>query len=170
MDPAVSLLGELPIENVYHVSFLVEDIDEGMARYGAAFGCGWAEPGQATYPGTGDAEWPITFVYSTSGPPFIELLTGVDDPGCAMGFSHTGGRPGFHHLGVYAERWRDEVARLEAAGMTTIFTGQGMAFLMSPMGFGIEVVSWKGRTWLHQYMARNGVDIAARGAAAGAPA
>ncbi len=170
MDAAVTILGEAGIDNVYHVAFLVEDIDEGMEQYGAVFACEWAEPGHTTLPGTGGVECPITFTYSKGGPPFIELQVGLDDPECVMGFARVGGRPGgFHHVGIYAERWRDEVKRLEELGMTCIYADHGMAHLRHPSGLGVEVVSWKGRSWLHGYLARNGIDLAGRAPIAAGP-
>ena len=54
-----------------------------------------------------------------------------------------------HHLGVYAERWRDEVARLVAEGMEVERTGAGVGFVRDPrLGLRIEVVSFRGRDFL----------------------
>jgi hypothetical protein len=161
MDINIASLAPLPVDNLYHVAFLVRDVEESMAHLGKVFSAEWARPIVSKMEGRDSAPWTVTTVYSMQGPPFLELLSGFDDPGCpaALGFDST--NPGVHHFGVYAARWRDELARLEELGMTVEATGAGYGFVRSPLGFRIEVVSWKGRGFLINYMEQNGRSLGA---------
>lgn len=65
-----------------------------------------------------------------------------------------------HHVGYYAQRWCDDVARLQGQGWELERTGAGVAFLRDPRsGLRVEVVSFKGRDFIGQVlsgdMARN---------------
>jgi len=156
MDDKIASLAPFPVDNVYHVGFLVRDVEESMGQVGKVFGADWAKPRISQLEGRDGAPWTVTAVYSMQGPPFLELLSGFDDPGCPAALGFDNAAPGVHHFGVYAARWRDELARLEELGMTVEGTGAGFGYARSPLGFRIEVVSWKGRGFLIDYMAANG--------------
>jgi hypothetical protein len=154
MDPNLAVLAPAAIGNLYHVGYLVPDLLAAMEEFGRRLECTWAPPFQMNtgfeLPDGGTDDRVTRFAYSMEGPPFLELIQVIDDP--ASIFSEPSGG-GFHHVGVYAERWRDEVARLSDEGMRVERIGQGLAFVQDPAtGFRIEVVSFKGRPFLDRIL------------------
>ena len=143
-------LGPTALGNAYHVGHLVPDLREAMASLGRQLQITWAAPfemdsGFTTADGVPDNDR-VRIAFSAEGPPYLEIIEVVRRPG-AIFAEPSGG--GFHHLGVYAERWRDETARLAAEGMEIERWGSGVAFVRDPgTGMRIEVVSFKGRDFL----------------------
>ena len=154
MDPTLTALAPSALDNLYHVGYLVPDLRAGMHTFGRLLQCGWATPFQMGtgfgLPDGGTDDRVGRFAYSKEGPPFLELIEVIADAESI--FSEPSGG-GFHHVGVYAERWRDEVARLTDEGMAVERIGAGLAFLRDPVtGFRIEVVSFKGRPFLDRIL------------------
>jgi catechol 2,3-dioxygenase-like lactoylglutathione lyase family enzyme len=154
VDPTLITLAPTAIDNLYHVGYLVPDLLAAMDTFGRHLQCTWATPFQmgtgfeTADGGTDDRVG--RFAYSKEGPPFLELIEVIADP--ASIFAEPSGG-GFHHVGVYAERWRDETARLTDAGMEIERIGAGLAFVRDPdTGFRIEVVSFKGRPFLDRIL------------------
>jgi catechol 2,3-dioxygenase-like lactoylglutathione lyase family enzyme len=154
MDPALLALGPAAIENLYHVGYVVPDLLEAMESLGRRLQITWATPFQMSTgfeTADGGTDDQVTrFALSTQGPPYLELIQVVAAP-TSIFAEPAGG--GFHHFGVYAERWRDEVARLTDDGMALERTGAGLAFVRDPAtGVRIEVVSFRGRPFLDRIL------------------
>lgn len=154
MDPKLLALAPTVLENLYHVGFVVPDLRTAMDDFGRRLQIEWATPfemktGFETTDGRVDDRIG-RFALSRSGPPFLELIEVIPDAGSI--FSEPSGG-GFHHVGVYAESWREELARLTDEGMLLERTGAGVGFVRDPgTGFRIEVVSFKGRPFLDRIL------------------
>ena len=150
MDPRLLTLAPTSIGNAYHVGHLVPDLHAAMASLGRQLQISWATPfemdsGFTTPDGAPDSDR-VRIAFSSEGPPYLEIIEVVWRPG-AIFAEPAGG--GFHHLGVFADRWREETARLVAEGMQVERLGSGVAFVRDPRtGLRIEVVSFKGRDFL----------------------
>lgn len=161
MDPTLETLAASAFDNVYHVGHLVPDLLGAMQALGAAMQITWAPPfemrsGFARPDGSPDDQ-SVRIAFSASGPPYLELIEVVDIAGSIFAEPKLGG---MHHLGYYAQRWRDDAARLQDDGWELERTGAGVAFLRDPRsGLRVEVVSFKGRDFMRQVlrgeMARN---------------
>ena len=137
-------------ENVYHIAYLVPDLLEAMETLGQRLQITWATPFEMDAENqTDDGEIErdrLRISYSSQGPPFLEIIEAVPREGSL--FSQPAGG-GFHHFGIYAERWRDEVARMTKVGMILEGWGSGTAFVRDPqLGVLYEIVSFKGRGFL----------------------
>jgi len=150
MDPRLATLAPTTIGNAYHVGCLVPDLRDAMASLGRQLQLTWATPFEMdsgfTLPdGTPDSDR-VRIAYSAEGPPYVEIIEVVGRSGSIFAEPTSGG---FHHLGVFAERWRDETERLASEGMRVERLGAGVAFVRDPRtGLRIEVVSFKGRDFL----------------------
>lgn len=150
MDPLFETLAPSAFANVYHVGHLVPDLHAAMESLGGRLQVTWATPfemesGFETAGGEPDSDL-VRIAFSEQGPPYLELIEVVPRTGSIFAEPATGG---FHHLGYYAERWRDETDRLVADGMVLERRGVGVAFVRDPTtGFRVEVVSFKGRDFL----------------------
>ncbi|MGE0387611.1 MAG: VOC family protein [Gammaproteobacteria bacterium] len=147
-------LSAFPIENIAHVASVVPDLDRAMKEIGAQLGATWAEPqcsdSTLTFPDGPHTTRAMRVTYSLQGPPYLELLEGSQDP---KSIWYIGDGPRFHHLGIYVADWRGETRRLEALGMIVEAIGSGMSYVRDPMGVRYELMSWKGKdlvyNWLH---------------------
>ena len=153
-------LSPLPIENLYHIGVVVDDIDRGMAEVAAQMGVTWAPRRVASVSvreGPGVRAYALDVVYSRQGPPFLELIEGS-----GRGVWSAGGGPRLHHLGVFVDDLAAEAARLESLGMVTEAAGVGsdpddpspalFAYLLGSTGVRIELVDGKGRDGLLQWV------------------
>lgn len=154
MDPTLETLAASAFDNVYHVGHLVPDLLAAMQSLGDAMQITWAPPfemrsGFARPDGSADDQ-AVRIAFSASGPPYLELIEVVAAADSIFAEPKVGG---VHHLGYYAERWRDDVARLQGDGWVLERTGAGVAFLRDPRsGLRVEVVSFKGRDFLTQIL------------------
>jgi len=140
----------IAVENVYHVAYRVPSLRAAMAALSRSLGATWATPFEAESqfekPGGGIEAPHLRIAYSLQGPPFIELIEYV---GGAPGSIFADAPDGVHHIGFYAERWRDETARLVDLGFIHELSGAGLAFVRDPaLGVRYEVVSFRGRGFL----------------------
>lgn len=154
MDRDLTALSPAAIDNLYHVGHLVPDLRAAMDSLGRRLQVTWAPPFEMPTgfeaPDGATDDRVGRFAYSTQGPPFLELIEVITDPASIFAEPSAGG---FHHVGVYADRWRDEVERLTDDGMALERTGSGVAFVRDPAtGFRIEVVSFKGRPFLDRIL------------------
>jgi hypothetical protein len=154
IDPTLRSLGPAAVDNLYHVGYVVPDLLAAMDGLGRQLQITWAPPFQmstAFETADGGTDDEVTrFALSAEGPVHLELIQVVSTPTSIFAEPSTGG---FHHFGVYAERWRDEVARLVAEGMELERTGAGLAFVRDPAtGVRIEVVSFRGRPYLDRIL------------------
>jgi hypothetical protein len=136
-------------ENLYHFGYLVPDLREAMAWMSRTLGIAWAAPFEAAprlESPDGVVDVPeLRIAYSEHGPPFIELIETVESEPTSV-FAEAFGA---HHLGVYAERWRDETHRLVGMGCIHEANGSGMSFVRDPvLGVRYEIVSFGGRPFL----------------------
>jgi catechol 2,3-dioxygenase-like lactoylglutathione lyase family enzyme len=150
VDPASAALAAAAFDNAYHVGHVVPDLLGAMASLSDALQLTWAPPfemrsGFTRPDGTPDDQ-SVRIAFSTSGPPYLEVIEVVAAPDSIFAEPRRGG---LHHVGYYAQRWRDETARLQAGGWELERTGAGVAFLRDPRsGLRVEVVSVKGRDFL----------------------
>lgn len=150
MDPTLQTLAASAFDNVYHIGHLVPDLSAAMRTLGDAMQISFAPPfemrsGFVRPDGSADDQT-VRIAFSASGPPYLELIEVVAAGDSIFAEPALGG---MHHLGYYAQRWRDDVARLQGAGWELERTGAGVAFLRDPSsGLRVEVVSFKGRDFL----------------------
>jgi catechol 2,3-dioxygenase-like lactoylglutathione lyase family enzyme len=150
MDPTLETLAASAFDNVYHVGHLVPDLSAAMQSLTDALQITWAPPFEMrsgfTRPDGSADDRGVRIAFSTSGPPYLELIEVVAAEDSIFAEPKLGG---MHHVGYYAQRWRDDVARLRADGWELERTGAGVAFLRDPnSGLRVEVVSFKGRDFL----------------------
>ena len=105
------------IENVYHFGHVVPDLRSAMDAFGRAPPAHVVDAvrdGERLRRGPTASPTPTRSAspLSAEGPPFLELIEVVPRPGSIFAEPAGGG---FHHVGFYAERWRDEVARASPA-------------------------------------------------------
>jgi catechol 2,3-dioxygenase-like lactoylglutathione lyase family enzyme len=150
VDPRLETLAASAFDNVYHVGHLVPDLAPAMHALGIGMHITWAPPfemhsGFSRPDGSVDDQ-AVRIAFSTSGPPYLELIEVVGATDSIFAEPRLGG---MHHVGYYAQRWRDDVARLQDDGWELERTGSGVAFLRDPRsGLRVEVVSVKGRDFL----------------------
>lgn len=150
MDPTLQTLAASAFDNVYHVGHLVPDLAEAMDSLAGAMGITWAPPFEMgsgfTRPDGSADDQTVRIAFSISGPPYLELIEVVAVEDSIFAEPKLGG---MHHLGYYAQRWRDDVTRLQDDGWELERTGAGVAFLRDPRsGLRVEVVSFKGRDFM----------------------
>jgi hypothetical protein len=154
MDPKLETLAASPFDNVYHVGHVVPDLLLAMRTLAGAMQITWAPPfempsGFVRPDGSADDQT-VRIAFSTSGPPYLELIEVVAAPDSIFAEPKLGG---VHHIGYYAQRWRNDVARLQGEGWELERTGAGVAFLRDPhSGLRVEVVSFRGRDFMTQVL------------------
>jgi hypothetical protein len=154
MDPNLETLAASAFDNVYHVGHVVPDLLSAMQALGGAMQITWAPPfemrsGFSRPDGSADDQ-AVRIAFSASGPPYLELIEVVAAADSIFAEPKLGG---MHHVGYYAQRWRDDVARLRNDGWELERTGAGVAFLRDPRsGLRVEVVSFKGRDFVKQVL------------------
>lgn len=154
MDPKLETLAASAFDNVYHVGHLVPDLSLAMQTLADAMQITWAPPFEMrsgfTRPDGSTDDQTVRIAFSASGPPYLELIEVVAAADSIFAEPKLGG---MHHVGYYAQRWRDDVARLQGEGWELERTGAGVAFLRDPRsGLRVEVVSFKGRDFLTQIL------------------
>ena len=154
MDPNLETLAASAFDNAYHVGHLVPDLVLAMQTLGRSMQITWAPPFEMrsgfVRPDGSDDDQTVRIAFSTSGPPYLELIEVVAAADSIFAEPRLGG---MHHVGYYAQRWRDDVARLQDEGWQLERTGSGVAFLRDPgSGLRVEVVSFKGRDFLTQVL------------------
>ncbi|ANI39034.1 VOC family protein [Mycolicibacterium vaccae] len=154
MDPKLQTLAASAFDNVYHVGHLVPDLVSAMQSLAGAMQITWAPPFEMrsgfTRPDGSSDDQPVRLAFSTSGPPYLELIEVVPAVDSIFAEPTLGG---MHHIGYYAQRWRDDAARLQDEGWELERTGAGVAFLRDPRsGLRVEVVSVKGRDFLSRVL------------------
>lgn len=97
---------------IYHIAFVVPELEPAMAELSAVTGVTWA--GRQDVPVTyqtpyGPRTWDTAFVYSREAP-YIELLKQID--------GSVWHEPGFHHLGLWTGDVHAESENLERQGCT----------------------------------------------------
>ncbi|MFH8572997.1 VOC family protein [Streptomyces sp. NPDC017993] len=119
----------------YHVCFAVPDLERAMQDFRRSAGVEWNEPASDRL-----GEWDYRIVFTTGGPPFIELIEGAaGSPWDAA----EGAR--FDHLGFWSSDVQEGSRRLEREGIPVDFSGcpHGRPFVyhhMDSVGARIELV------------------------------
>ncbi|MEZ0341230.1 VOC family protein [Mycobacterium sp. pV006] len=154
MDPKLQTLAASAFDNVYHVGHLVPNLLAAMQTLAGAMQITWAPPFEMrsgfTRPDGSTDDQSVRIAFSASGPPYLELIEVVDVADSIFAEPKLGG---MHHVGYYAQRWRDDVARLQDDGWELERTGAGVAYLRDPRtGLRVEVVSFKGRDFMTQVL------------------
>lgn len=133
----------------YHVGIIVPELGEAMRDLTSTLGLSWASEQRAEMPVLLDGRLvtrDISFVYSTDGPPYVELI-GANEPPWEL-------QDGLQHMGVWCEDVVGEMEKLVTQdGFTTVATGVnragapgGFAYLNSPTGLLVELVDHRGKT------------------------
>lgn len=91
----------------FHVGLVVEDLDAAMKELSSATGLQWANVINREI-----GDWTYRLVYSTTGPPYIELVEG----GAGTPWDVSTG-PRLDHLGWWIGDVDAELVRLAAAGV-----------------------------------------------------
>ncbi|GAY08334.1 VOC family protein [Pseudonocardia sp. N23] len=108
--------------DLYHVGYVVDDIEKAMAGLSATAGRTWSEirPRPLRVQVDDDPtviEVELLAAYSRPGPPFVELIQDVRG-GIWSGGAHGGAR--LDHLGYWERDLPGRVAALRAAGATQL--------------------------------------------------
>lgn len=119
----------------YHVCFAVSDIEQAMRDFRRSAGVEWSDPLSDRL-----GEWDYRIVFTTGGPPFIELIEG---PAGSPWDASAGAR--FDHIGFWSSDVEAGSRRLEDEGMPADFSGcpYGRPFAyhhMDSIGARIELV------------------------------
>lgn len=124
----------------FHVGCNVADLEAAMAELTASQGIEWRKVNQMTI-----GDWPIRLVYSTPGPPYVELVEG---PAGSPWDSQDGA---MHHLGYWTDDLSRDLDELAGRGMVVELDGSvhgvGIAYLR-PRNAGVrmELVDCSPRT------------------------
>lgn len=132
----------------YHIGMVVPDIDEAMRHLGDTLGLRWAKVQRTAMGVTVAGERvsrDISFVYSTDGPPYIELISVSEPPWAA--------KDGIHHLGYWTDDLVADLGALLADGYTLAARGRGFAYLSSPTGALVELVDTRSIPMFDRWMA-----------------
>ncbi|WP_405651166.1 VOC family protein [Streptomyces sp. RK9] len=97
----------------YHVCFAVPDIERAMRDFQLAAGVEWSAPASDRI-----GEWDFRIVFTTGGPPFIELIEG---PAGSPWDASAGAR--FDHIGFWSSDVEQGSRRLRDQGLPTDFSG-----------------------------------------------
>jgi hypothetical protein len=117
-----------------HVGCSVGNLAAAMAELTSSQGLKWRRVNEITI-----GDWPIRLVYSTQGPPYVELVEGP--PGSPWDSEHGA----IHHLGYWSDDLRRDLGVLAQRGMTVELDGSvhgfGIAYLRPPYaGVRMELV------------------------------
>jgi catechol 2,3-dioxygenase-like lactoylglutathione lyase family enzyme len=148
---------------LYHVAFLVTDLDAAIAEFGGLAGHSFNAPSMATMrvvTETDDDDGTVEsfqVAYSTKGPLHIELIEQRTDG--VFGTQHP---LGFHHAGYWVDDLSGQLAALSASGYrieTTVKTLSGglLAVFIQPAaqpGVRLELVSTHYRERLEAWFKR----------------
>jgi hypothetical protein len=128
----------------FHVGFVVRDLSTAMDELSTVLGTRWRPIVEARVPFVGEegeVEIDVRTVYSTGGPPAIELIEAV--PGSVLAGS---GEMSFHHLGVWTEDLERSSGDLTRSGWPCAATVAGadgkpnrFTLQQTPHGFFVEL-------------------------------
>jgi lactoylglutathione lyase len=130
----------LPAGRLYHVGYVVQDLEAAMKEFGGLMTSEWALVARrvsATWdPKSGRRDVPIGVTYSRTGPPHVELVEGV-----AGSLWEPSERPRLHHVGVWAGDMIAESAALTTQGYPVVghgldADGQTARFVYHDVGHG----------------------------------
>lgn len=112
----------LPEGRIFHVGYVVPDMDEAMEEFGSLFNLTWTAPVWRTAHVVdaehGQMDMTVGVVFSMTGPPHIELVSGP-----AGTVWEAGERPAIHHVGIWAEDLAKDSAELERRGFPIVAHG-----------------------------------------------
>jgi hypothetical protein len=139
----------------YHVGIIVAELGEAMRDLTSTLGLSWASEQRREFPVMVNGEpvqRDIHFVYSITGPPYVELI-GANEPPWSM-------QDGLHHLGIWSEDIVADLDALLAQKYTVAATGLnrkgyagGFAYLNSPTGLLVELVDTRGKGAFDRWLA-----------------
>lgn len=106
----------LPPRQVWHVGFIVDNLEDAMSEFSDGLGLTWAEPHhiKASLSGPNGEDYPLDtrVVFSLDTPLSVELIEPT--PGTP---NVRRGESAFHHLGYWADDLVDEEHRLSDLGL-----------------------------------------------------
>jgi len=142
---------------VYHVGFVVPDLEEGIATMTEVLGVPFTEPidlaGLQLMTPEGPRDEVLRLAYTTR-PANVELIGTVSGTLWDFDDAHRG-----HHLGVWSDDVQAEAARLTALGMPALWWGVGtegrwmFSYHLTPYGMYIELVDTIARAFYPQWFA-----------------
>jgi 8-hydroxy-5-deazaflavin:NADPH oxidoreductase len=109
----------------FHVGFVVRDLSTAMNELSTVLGTRWRPIVEARVPFVGEGgevEIDVRTVYSTGGPPAIELIEAV--PGSVLAGAGAG-EMSFHHLGVWTEDLEESSTHLTECDWPCVATVAG---------------------------------------------
>jgi catechol 2,3-dioxygenase-like lactoylglutathione lyase family enzyme len=144
------------ITPVYHVAFLVADLDRAVDDWGRALGFTFRPPQALAKDADGT---PVRSSYSYQGPPYVQLIEGR--PTGVYGLDRG---EGFHHFGVWVDDAHAAREQLDGAGVRAQVTfdgadGRTVAWYSQPgdlHGARIEYVGEAARPGVEAYLRDEG--------------
>jgi catechol 2,3-dioxygenase-like lactoylglutathione lyase family enzyme len=106
---------------IYHVGYVVQNLEDAMAQFGEAIGARWVDHHvHARYldAGGGIVDVDLHTSFTLDGPVHIELIE--DAPGTIW---QLGAGPAIHHIGLWTDDVAAEAERLVASGMPVVAGG-----------------------------------------------
>jgi catechol 2,3-dioxygenase-like lactoylglutathione lyase family enzyme len=139
----------------YHVGIIVPDLAQAQRDLTSTLGLTWASEQRQEMPvmvnGT-LVERDISFVYSITGPPHVELIAANEPPWTAQ--------DGLQHMGIWSEDLIADIDALVAENYTVTANGlnrnnevRRFAYLTSPTGLLVELVDARGKPALERWLA-----------------
>ena len=138
-----------------HVGIIVADLTQAMRDLSSTMGLTWATEQRREMPVSVRGELvqrDISFVYSVTGPPYVELIGANEPPWSAQ--------EGLHHMGFWSEDIVADMEALVAEKYSVFATGLnrkdyagGFAYLTSPTGLLLELVDVKGKASFDRWVA-----------------
>jgi hypothetical protein len=149
----------IDVSAVYHVGYVVEDLDEAMARFSEAMATRWVDHFvRVKYRSEFDTivEVELHTSFSLDGPTHIELVQAA--PGTIW---EIGAGPQLHHVGLWTDDIAAEALRLTRSGLPAVATGlnlvdESVAGLFSyhrnPYGGKVELVDIAMKQGMHDWI------------------
>jgi len=139
----------MPWDHVYHVAFVVPDLDVAIAGVGQQLGLSFAKPRTRSFElrnaeGTSLAaedSSDVYYVYSRGAPPYVEL---IEAKSAGVWAADSGAR--IHHVGTWSDDIRSDARRLEERGFRieafggVAGDGERFAYLTNDFGLRLELV------------------------------
>ena len=144
-----------PGSRVYHVGFVVPDLEEGIATMTEVLGVPFTEPitmaGLRLMTPDGPRVEVLRLAYTTR-PANVELIGTVSGTLWDFDDQHRG-----HHLGVWTDDVEAEAHRLEGLGLPALWWGEGaegrwmFSYDLTPYGFYVELVDTVARSFYPEW-------------------
>jgi lactoylglutathione lyase len=147
------------VSAVYHVGYVVEDLDEAMTRFSEAMATRWVDhfvrvKYRSEHDTIVDVELHTSF--SLDGPTHIELIQAA--PGTIW---EIGAGQQLHHVGMWTDDIRSDAQRLTSSGLPAVATGLNLvdesaagyfSYHHNPHGGKVELVDIAMQQGMHDWI------------------